>query len=76
MTLRPLGWVALCAVLAGCPQEREGAEKKIPPQALPPAVTVEPPGGVHAAPPTALPVTDGGPGLAAPAVPTPPPHRP
>jgi hypothetical protein len=39
----------LGAVLAGCPQERPGAEKQNPPPHMPPAVTVEPP-----------PATDGG----------------
>ena len=38
----PLPWIALLAVLAGCPQERPGAEKQIPPQSLPPAVSIEP----------------------------------
>jgi hypothetical protein len=39
-------WALLCAVLAGCPKERPGAEKQIPPQRLPPALAVEPPPGV------------------------------
>ncbi len=30
------------AVLVGCPQERPGAEKEIPPQRVPPAVAVDP----------------------------------
>ena len=38
----PPRWMALLAVLAGCPQERPGAEKQIPSQRLPPAVSVEP----------------------------------
>jgi len=34
--------LVLCA-LVGCPEERPGAEKQIPIQRLPPALTVEPP---------------------------------
>ena len=45
------------AVLAGCPQERPGAEKEIPPQRVPPAVTVEPQPATHATAPVSA---DGG----------------
>jgi hypothetical protein len=45
------------AVLAGCPQERPGAEKEIPPQRVPPAVAVEPQPATHA---TATLSADGG----------------
>jgi hypothetical protein len=36
------GVVFLGTALAGCPQERPGAEKEIPPQRVPPAVAVDP----------------------------------
>ncbi len=45
------------AVLAGCPQERPGAEKEIPPQRVPPAVAVEPQPATHATAPVSA---DGG----------------
>ena len=37
-------WIGIAALmlLAGCPQERPGAEKQIPAQRVPPAMSVEP----------------------------------
>jgi len=34
--------LAALVLLSGCPQERPGAEKQIPPQRVPPAVSLEP----------------------------------
>jgi hypothetical protein len=34
--------MASIAILAGCPQERPGAEREIPPQRIPPALAVDP----------------------------------
>ncbi|HYS79630.1 MAG TPA: hypothetical protein VEM76_02910 [Anaeromyxobacteraceae bacterium] len=33
---------ALLLLLVGCPEERPGAEKQIPPQRVPPAVSLDP----------------------------------
>ncbi len=48
--------VAFITLLAGCPQERPGAEREIPPQRVPPAVAVDPQPAAQGAPMTA----DGG----------------
>ncbi|HEX8907803.1 MAG TPA: hypothetical protein VF805_01295 [Anaeromyxobacteraceae bacterium] len=40
--LRSLAVVISLAALAGCPEERPGAEKQIPAQRVPPAVSLEP----------------------------------
>jgi hypothetical protein len=48
--LRPLLLVVLAALLAGCPEERPGTEKRIPGERVPPALSVEP-----------APAPDGGP---------------
>ena len=48
--------VASIAVLAGCPQERPGAEREIPLQRIPPAVAVDPQPAIQGVPVTA----DGG----------------
>jgi hypothetical protein len=37
-----LAGLAALTLLAGCPQERPGAEKQIPAQRVPPAMSVEP----------------------------------
>jgi hypothetical protein len=37
-----LAGLAALALLAGCPEERPGAEKQIPAQRVPPAMSVEP----------------------------------
>lgn len=37
-----LAGLAALVLLAGCPQERPGAEKQIPAQRVPPAMSVEP----------------------------------
>ncbi|GEJ55590.1 hypothetical protein [Anaeromyxobacter diazotrophicus] len=37
-----LAGLAALALLAGCPEERPGAEKQIPTQRVPPAMSVEP----------------------------------
>jgi hypothetical protein len=60
MIRQRVGWLALCAALAGCPQERPGAEKTIPAQGLPPALTVEPPAGADAGLGASAPTGDGG----------------
>jgi hypothetical protein len=39
-----LALVAVAALLAGCPQERPGAQRQVPSQRVPPAVSVEPTG--------------------------------
>jgi len=48
--------VASITILAGCPQERPGAEREIPPQRIPPAVAVDPQPTIQGVPVTA----DGG----------------
>ena len=42
MRLRIPLLLAVPALLAGCPQERPGAERQVPTQRVPPAVSVEP----------------------------------
>ena len=49
--------VASITILAGCPQERPGAEREIPPQRIPPAVAVDPQPAIQGVPVTAA---DGG----------------
>ncbi|MFL5433583.1 MAG: hypothetical protein ACJ784_03635, partial [Myxococcales bacterium] len=36
------GLLAALLLLGGCPEERPGAEKQIPPQRVPPAVSLDP----------------------------------
>jgi type IV pilus biogenesis protein CpaD/CtpE len=40
--VRPVLLAVLAALLAGCPEERPGAERQIPGERVPPAVSVDP----------------------------------
>ena len=42
MRTRFMPLLVACAALAGCPEERPGAQKQVPVQRVPPAVSVEP----------------------------------
>jgi hypothetical protein len=54
--LRQLALAVALAVLAGCPEERPGAQRQIPGERVPPAVSLDPPvGDAGAAFPTSPP---------------------
>ena len=55
MRTRWIPFIAAAALLAGCPEERPEAQKQVPVQRVPPAVSIEPAAGdagVPAAPPS------------------------
>jgi hypothetical protein len=41
--VKKLAILPILALLAGCPEERPGSQRQIPAQAVPPAVSIEPP---------------------------------
>jgi hypothetical protein len=57
---RALPFLALAVLLAGCPEERPGAQKQVPAQRVPPAVSVEPTLADGGLPPLPLPLPDAG----------------
>jgi hypothetical protein len=70
--VRQLALGLALALLAGCPQERPGAERQIPGERVPPAVSLDPPAGdagaaIPTSPPPLLPAPPAAPGADGPA---------
>ena len=50
MCTRYVSLIVAAALLAGCPEERPEAQKQVPSQRVPPAVSIEPPASDGGAP--------------------------